>query len=59
MRCKYDAGLRQKSPASFPIMRAAVYKLGSVKRGSGGVVCLYDNLIPLGGDDMVIPLQYV
>lgn len=33
--------------------------LGSVKRGPGGVVCMYDNLLPLGGEDKVIPLKYV
>jgi len=34
-------------------------KLSTVNRGSGGVVCMYENLIPLSGDDMVIPVQYL
>ncbi|ADY54467.1 putative GTP-binding protein [Syntrophobotulus glycolicus DSM 8271] len=34
-------------------------KLGNVKRGPGGVVCMYDKLLPFGGDDMVIPLKYL
>lgn len=34
-------------------------KIGGVKRGSGGVICLYDNLVTLKGDDRVIPVQYL
>ena len=34
-------------------------KIGGAKRGSGGVICLYDNLITLKGDDRVIPVQYL
>lgn len=30
-----------------------------VKRGSGGVVCLYDNLVTLKGNDRVIPINYL
>ncbi len=31
----------------------------NVKRGSGGVICLYDNLVTLKGNDRVIPVKYV
>lgn len=34
-------------------------KIPGVKRGSGGVVCLYDNLISLGEKDKVIPVSYL
>lgn len=34
-------------------------KIPSVKRGPGGVVCLYDKLITLKGNDKVIPIQYL
>lgn len=34
-------------------------KLSDIRRGPGGVVCMYDRLIPLTGDDMVIPLNYI
>jgi hypothetical protein len=34
-------------------------KIPSVKRGSGGVICLYDNLITLKGNDRVIPVKYL
>jgi predicted AAA+ superfamily ATPase len=32
-------------------------KLSTVKRGPGGVVCLYDNLVTLSGSDKVIPIN--
>jgi predicted AAA+ superfamily ATPase len=31
----------------------------SIKRGPGGVICMYDKLITLEGHDRVIPLQYL
>jgi predicted AAA+ superfamily ATPase len=34
-------------------------KIPNRKRGSGGVICLYDNLITLNGDDRVIPINYL
>ncbi len=34
-------------------------KIPGVKRGSGGVICLYDNLITLKGNDRVIPIKYL
>ena len=34
-------------------------KIPGVKRGSGGVVCLYDNLVSLGEKDKVIPVSYL
>ncbi|MDR1891833.1 MAG: ATP-binding protein [Oscillospiraceae bacterium] len=33
--------------------------IANIKRGSGGVICLYDNLITLKGNDRVIPIQYL
>ena len=30
-----------------------------VSRGPGGVICMYDNLITLKGEDMVIPIKYL
>ena len=38
---------------------ALIDKIPSVKRGPGGVVCLYDKLITLKGNDKVIPIQYL
>ena len=34
-------------------------KMSGVKRGSGGVICLYDNLITLQGEDKIIPINYL
>ncbi len=34
-------------------------KIHGIKRGSGGVICMYDNLITLKGNDMIIPLKYI
>jgi hypothetical protein len=31
----------------------------SVRRGPGGVICLYDNLITLKDNDRVIPVKYL
>lgn len=34
-------------------------KIPNIKRGSGGVVCLYDNLITLRDNDRVIPINFL
>lgn len=34
-------------------------KIPSTKRGPGGVICLYDRLVTLKGDDRVIPINYL
>lgn len=34
-------------------------KLPDIERGSGGVVCLYDNLVTLKNNDKVIPVKYL
>lgn len=33
--------------------------LPGINRGTGGVVCMYDNLVALKGEDKVIPLKYL
>ncbi|MBS3949503.1 MAG: ATP-binding protein [Peptococcaceae bacterium] len=33
--------------------------LSEVTRGTGGVICLYDTLAVLKGDDMIIPLKFI
>lgn len=38
---------------------ALVDKIPGVKRGSGGVICLYDHLVTLKGNDRVIPISYL
>ena len=34
-------------------------KINGIKRGPGGVICLYDNLITLKGNDKAIPVNYL
>ena len=34
-------------------------KLSGVKRGPGGVICTYDNLLTLKDNDRIIPIQYL
>ncbi|MCL2120782.1 MAG: DUF4143 domain-containing protein [Clostridiales bacterium] len=31
-------------------------RIPNIKRGQGGVLCLYDNLVTLSGNDKVIPI---
>ena len=38
---------------------ALLDKIPNVKRGSGGVICLYDNLVTLQGNDRVIPAKFL
>lgn len=33
--------------------------ISGIKRGTGGVICLYDELVPLKGGDRVIPVRYL
>jgi predicted AAA+ superfamily ATPase len=37
----------------------ALDKIPGIRRGSGGVVCMYDSLVTLKGDDKVIPVEYL
>ena len=34
-------------------------KIAGVKRGPGGVICLYDKLVTLQGNDKIIPVCYL
>ena len=38
---------------------ALIDKIPNVGRGSGGVICLYDNLVTLKDNDRVIPVKYL
>ncbi|MDR0362149.1 MAG: ATP-binding protein [Planctomycetota bacterium] len=38
---------------------AILDKLPGVKRGPGGLVCLYDTFLPLNGEDVIVPLAYI
>ena len=38
---------------------ALLDKIPSVRRGPGGVICLYDRLVSLKGSDRVNPINYL
>lgn len=52
---KKHADPTKKDVATFDILN----KIPNIKRGPGGVICLYDKLITLSGDDKVIPVNYL
>ena len=52
---KKHADPRIEDAAAFSVLD----RLSGVKRGEGGVVCLYDNLTTLKGRDRVIPVRYL
>lgn len=52
---KKHADLQKKDTDAFELLD----KLPCVQRGSGGVICLYDNLVTLKGNDRVIPVKYL
>lgn len=55
LEMKKHADPQKKDISAFGLLD----KIPDIKRGSGGVICLYDNLITLKGDDRVIPVQYL
>lgn len=52
---KRHADPRKKDIAAFDLLD----KIPNIKRGPGGVVCLYDKLITLRGMDKVIPVNFL
>ncbi len=52
---KKHADPKKKDTVAFDL----IDKISEVKRGSGGVVCLYDKMLTLSGDDKVIPVNYL
>ncbi len=52
---KKHADPSKKDIAAFNVLD----KIPNIKRGPGGVVCLYDNLLTLKGDDKIIPIEYI
>lgn len=55
LEMKKHADPQKKDIAAF----GQLDKIPSVKRGSGGVICLYDNLITLKDNDRMIPVKYL
>jgi predicted AAA+ superfamily ATPase len=52
---KKYADPRREDVAAFGLLD----KIPGVVRGSGGVVCMYDNLVTLKGEDRVIPVKFL
>ena len=52
---KKHADPSKKDITSFRVLD----NIPNIKRGKGGVVCMYDNLITLSNEDMVIPVKYL
>lgn len=38
---------------------SSIENIPGIKRGSGGIICLYDKLLTISDDDRVIPIQYI
>lgn len=55
LEIKKHADPSKKDAAAFSLLD----KIPGVKRGPGGVICLYDKLVTLQGEDRVIPVQYL
>lgn len=55
LEMKKHADPQKKDMAAFDLLD----KIPGTKRGSGGVICLYDRLITLKGKDRVIPINYL
>ncbi|MCL2018910.1 MAG: ATP-binding protein [Oscillospiraceae bacterium] len=52
---KKHADPNKADVAKFPILD----KIPNIKRGQGGVICLYDNLVTLQGSDKAIPITFL
>lgn len=52
---KKHADPTKKDVESFKLLD----KISNVRRGEGGVICLYDNLISLTDTDRIIPIKYL
>lgn len=55
LEMKKHADPQKKDMDAFVI----IDNIPGVKRGPGGVICLYDNLVTLKGSDRVIPISYL
>ena len=55
LEIKRHADPQKKDMDAFALLD----KIPGIRRGSGGVICLYDKLITLSGNDRVIPIHYL
>ena len=52
---KKHADPKREGISAFNIINS----IAEVKRGTGGIICMYDRLCPLTNRDMVIPISYI
>ncbi len=55
LEMKKHADPSKKDIESFSVLD----KISNMRRGPGGVICLYDKLITLQGEDKIIPVNYL
>ena len=55
LEIKKHADPRVSDIANFDVLE----KLPGVRRGPGGVICMYDRMVTLKGEDRVIPISYL
>lgn len=55
LEMKKHADPQKKDMDAFALLD----KIPGVRRGPGGVICLYDMLVSLKGSDRVIPINYL
>lgn len=55
LEMKKHADPQKKDMAAFDLLA----KIPGMKQGPGGVICLYDNLVTLQGNDRAIPVNYL
>jgi putative GTP-binding protein len=55
LRMKKNIDPPEKDMDAFDLLD----KIPGVRRGPGGVICLYDRLVSLKGSDRVIPINYL
>jgi len=49
---------KHADPTKSDVLRFSILdKIPNVKRGQGGVICLYDHLVTLNGNDRTIPVE--
>jgi predicted AAA+ superfamily ATPase len=55
LEIKKHANPSKKDITTFKILDS----IPTIKRGSGGVICVYESLVALEGKDRVIPVSYL
>lgn len=59
--CLYPIEIKKTSNPNIADIKAfnILDSLKNPQRATGGIICMYDNLVPLKNEDMVIPMSYL